>query len=173
MSFTHVLVPTDFSRPATDALDYATEEARLHGAKLTLLHVLSERRQTNVYGVAGSAEWPPQGSRDPMVEACLGAPLEPEPSLVRSDPSEDALIRLRDLIPETFRGVWGAEVADGPPAETIVRFAREGHVDLIVMGTHGRAGLQRMLLGSVAEKVLRMAPCPVLTVRHGGPSASR
>ena len=58
------------------------------------------------------------------------------------------------------------EIAVGPPADTIVRVAREHDADLIVMGTHGRTGVQHVLLGSVAEKVVRLAPCPVLTVRH-------
>ena len=54
----------------------------------------------------------------------------------------------------------------GDPVSTIIRVAEEEHVDLIVMGTHGRTGLAHALLGSVAEKVVRKAPCPVLTVRH-------
>jgi len=54
----------------------------------------------------------------------------------------------------------------GPPADTIVRVAQERGVDLIVMSTHGRTGLQHVLMGSVAEKVVRLAPCPVLTVKH-------
>jgi nucleotide-binding universal stress UspA family protein len=56
----------------------------------------------------------------------------------------------------------------GHPAETIVRVAQERGADLIVMSTHGRTGLQHVLLGSVAEKVVRLAPCPVLTVKHRG-----
>ena len=56
---------------------------------------------------------------------------------------------------------------DGDPAAEIVRYAQEMNMDLIVMGTHGRTGLQHVLLGSVAEKVVRLAPCPVLTIRHG------
>jgi nucleotide-binding universal stress UspA family protein len=165
MAFTHVLAPTDFSAPATHAVRHAIEEARLHGAKVTLLHVLPARSGTDVYYVAGAAESARPGSLDPAVETCLGAPSEP--AAVRSDPTDAALTRLRDLVPESFHGPWDAEVADGGPADAIVRFARGHHVDLIVMGTHGRAGLPRMLLGSVAERVLRLAPCPVMTVRYG------
>lgn len=69
-------------------------------------------------------------------------------------------------MPDTFRGVCEAEVARGQPADAIIQFAQERDVDLIVMGTHGRSGLQHVLLGSVAEKVVRHAPCPVLTVRY-------
>jgi nucleotide-binding universal stress UspA family protein len=167
MAFTHVLAPTDFSEPATHAVRHAIEEARLHGAKVTLFHVLPARSGTDVYYVAGAAESARPGSLDPAVETCLGAPSPSEPAAVRSDPTEAALTRLRDLMPESFHGAWDAEVADGGPADAIVRFARERHVDLIVMGTHGRAGLQRMLLGSVAERVLRLAPCPVMMVRYG------
>lgn len=58
------------------------------------------------------------------------------------------------------------EVAEGTPFEEIVRFARDKDIDLIVMGTHGHTGLAHLFLGSVAEKVVRRAPCPVLTVRH-------
>lgn len=61
-----------------------------------------------------------------------------------------------------------ATVVDGVPDEEIVRLARQLKADLIVMGTHGRTGLAHMLLGSVAERVIRLAPVPVLTVRRGG-----
>ena len=91
----------------------------------------------------------------------------PHPTVVRQDHNEEALTQLRDLMPAAFHGNWGAELAAGHPAETIVRVAQERAADLIVMGTHGRTGLQHVLLGSVAEKVVRLAPCPVLTVRYG------
>jgi nucleotide-binding universal stress UspA family protein len=95
-------------------------------------------------------------------------PPRPEPEAVRRDPSDEALTRLRDLISNAFQGPWNAEVALGHPAEAIVRVAQERGVDLIVMSTHGRTGLQHALMGSVAEKVVRLAPCPVLTVKRGG-----
>ena len=75
-------------------------------------------------------------------------------------------MRLHDLVPQAFHNTWGVEIAAGHPAEAIVRVAQERKADLIVMGTHGRTGLQHVLLGSVAEKVVRLAPCPVLTVRY-------
>jgi nucleotide-binding universal stress UspA family protein len=168
MAFTHMLVPTDFSEPATHAFRYAIEEATVHQAKVTLLHVLPPRSGTDVYYVSGSPEPPRQESLDPAVGGRLGAQSAAQPTVVRSDPNEEALTRLRDLVPDSFRGTWDVEVADGQPADTIVRFARERRVDLIVMGTHGRGGLQHMLLGSVAEKVVRLAGCPVLTVRYRG-----
>lgn len=84
------------------------------------------------------------------------------------DYSEEMLTRLRDLVPEAFRDTWDVEIAVGHPADTIVRLAREGNADLIVMATHGRTGLGHLVLGSVAEKVVRLAPCPVLAVKHTG-----
>ena len=91
----------------------------------------------------------------------------PEPTVIRRDSGEAALTRLRDLVPEAFRGPWGVEIAVGRPADTIVRLARERNADLIVMATHGRTGLEHVVMGSVAEKVVRLAPCPVLTVKGG------
>jgi nucleotide-binding universal stress UspA family protein len=164
MAFTHVLVPTDFSEPATHALRYALEEATLHHAKVTLLHIMPAHAGTEVYYVTGAPGTQP--GFDPVLGG-RGAPLiPPQPTVVRHDPNEDALTQLHDLMPESFHGAWEVEVAAGPPAETIVRIAQERDADLIVMGTHGRTGLQHILLGSVAEKVVRLAPCPVLTVRY-------
>lgn len=168
MAFTHVLVPTDFSEPAHHAYRYAIEEAALHHAKVTLLHVLPTRAGTDVYYVTGAPDSVSQAGLDPDAGGRLGPPLISQPTVVRDDPDEAALTRLGDLIPEAFREAWDVEVTAGHPAETIVRVAQERSADLIVMGTHGRTGLQRALLGSVAEKVVRLAPCPVLTVRYKG-----
>lgn len=165
MAFTHVLVPTDFSEPANHALRYASDEAALHRAKLTLLHVLPHRLGAEVYYATGAPEAGAQESFDALAGGLLGAQLASEPAFVRRDHAEEALTRLRDLIPRAFLDTWDVEVAGGDPADRIVRVARERGVDLIVMGTHGRTGLQHMLLGSVAETVVRKAPCPVLTVR--------
>ena len=162
MRLAHFLVPTDFSETALHALSYAVKEARLHQAKLTLLHVLPPHSVTDVYYASPE---PPRSTSDPRLDVLLGSHGPSEPTVVRRDPDQDALTRLRDLMPDTFRGMWEAEVARGQPADAIVRFAQERDVDLIVMGTHGRSGLQHALLGSVAEKVVRQAPCPVLTVR--------
>jgi nucleotide-binding universal stress UspA family protein len=166
MAFTHVLVPTDLSDPANHALGCALEEATLHRAKVTLLHVLSPGAATDVYYVTGAPAPGPQAGFDPIAGGRLAGYLTSEPTVVRRDPNEEALTRLRDLMPGTFRGEWNAEVAAGQPADTIIRIAEERDADLIVMGTHGRTGLQHVLLGSVAEKVVRLAPCPVLTVRY-------
>ncbi len=164
MPVTHILVPTDFSDTAAQALRYAFDEARVHGAKVTLLHVVAQGARTDVYHV-GAAAGPP-GAFDPAATARLGAPWpSPPTTVVRHDMADVVLTRLQDLLPYEFRHQWGVELAAGAPAETIVRIAQEQAADLIVMGTHGRTGIKHALLGSVAEKVVRLAPCPVLTVR--------
>jgi nucleotide-binding universal stress UspA family protein len=165
MPFTHVLVPTDLSDPANHALRCALEEATVHRARVTVLHVLPQSADTDVYYVTGLPD-PARGRFDPIVGGRLGGQPAPSPTVVRRDPNEEALTRLQDLMRGAFDGQWNAEVAVGHPADTIVRMAQERGADLIVMGTHGRTGLQHVLLGSVAEKVVRLAPCPVLTVRH-------
>lgn len=165
MPFTHVLVPTDLSDPANHALRCALEEATVHRARVTVLHVLPQSADTDVYYVTGSPDTT-QGRFDPIVGGRLGGQPPPSPTVVRRDPNEEALTRLQDLMRGAFDGQWDAEVAVGHAADTIVRFAQERGADLIVMGTHGRTGLGHVLLGSVAEKVVRLAPCPVLTVRH-------
>jgi len=164
MAFTHVLVPTDFSESATHALRYALEEAALHHATVTLLHVLPPHTGTEVYYITGAPGV--EVGFDPVLEGRLGASIPPRPTVVRQDHDEEALTQLRDLMPASFHGAWEVEVAAGPPAESIVHVAHERGADLIVMGTHGRTGLHHVLLGSVAEKVVRLAPCPVLTVRR-------
>jgi len=91
--------------------------------------------------------------------------------VVLYDHNEEALAQLRDLMPDTFYGAWEVEVAVGPPADTIVRVAQKRDADLIVMGTHKRTGRRHVLLGGVAEKVVRLAACPVLTVIYGAHEA--
>ena len=163
MTFTHVLVPTDFSAPAEQALRYALAEAAVHHAKVTLLHVLPPHTGTEVYVVAGAPQ--AEVGFDPALEGRLGASSPPRPTVVLQDHDEETLTHLRDLMRHGFDGAWEVEVATGPPADTIIRVAHERGADLIVMGTHGRTGLQHVLHGSVAAKVVRLAPCPVLTVR--------
>lgn len=167
MAFKHLLVPTDFSEPANGALRYAIEEAVLHHARVTLLHVLPADTRTDVHYVSGVPGLGPQGDLDPSAGGRVtGAPFQATPEVVRRDRSEEALTQLRDLVSNAFRGPWEVEVAMGQPADTIVRVAQERGADLIVMSTHGRTGLQHVLMGSVAEKVVRLAPCPVLTVKR-------
>jgi nucleotide-binding universal stress UspA family protein len=167
MAFKHLLVPIDFSEPANNALRYAIDEAVLHHARLTLLHVLPADTRTDVHYVTGAPLSGPEGGFDVLAGGRVGgsAPVSP-PEVVRRDLSAEAQTQLRDLVTNAFQGPWEVEVALGHPADTIVRVAQERGADLIVMSTHGRTGLQHVLLGSVAEKVVRLAPCPVLTVKH-------
>ena len=166
MAFRHLLVPTDFSEPANHALRYATEEAALHNAKVTLLHVQPSDTETEVYYISGAQA--AGAGLDLVSGGRLVTPPAPEPTVVRRDLSDEALAKLHDLVPEACKGTWQVALAVGRPAEAVVRFAQEHHVDLIVMATHGRTGLKHVLLGSVAEKVVQLAPCPVLTVRRAG-----
>jgi nucleotide-binding universal stress UspA family protein len=163
MLYTHILVPTDFSPAAHCALGYALEEATQHQARLTLLHVLQHHPTTEVYYVKDA---PQSGiGYGEFGEKLPSFPTYP-PETVRHDYHEEALVRLHDLVPASFTGAWEVQVTAGDPADGIVRLAEELAVDLIVMATHGRTGLPHLLLGSVAEKVVRHASCPVLTVRQ-------
>jgi nucleotide-binding universal stress UspA family protein len=144
----NILVPTDLSEGAEEALDYACELAAQLGAKIHLL---------NVIGIPA-----------------LGVP---ELGVALTSTMIDTLIadnqRSLDALAAARRGrcdVGEVLLKTGDARDTINQTAKELGCELIVMGTHGRRGLSRALLGSVAETVVRSAPCPVLTIRplHGG-----
>ena len=139
-----ILVPTDFSECSAAAVSYGRALATAFGAELHLLHVVQDP-----YTQPWAAEAFP---------APLGDLLQ--------EWEQQAEARLKTLIPETERATSIAATVIGSPFYEIVRYAAEHNVDLIVIGTHGRGPLGHMLLGSVAEKVVRKAPCPVLTVRQ-------
>ncbi|ETX07011.1 MAG: hypothetical protein ETSY2_13710 [Candidatus Entotheonella gemina] len=169
MSFTHILIPTDFSAQAKAALDIAIQEAELHQASLTLIHVFQHHPHTEVTYIRGN----PEDQRGLSTEfGSLQSLGRQEPVVLRRDHVEETLTRLRELIPQSFTGNWDAEVASGDPADAIVHVAKEHHADLIVMGTHGRTGLAHAFLGSVAEKVVRHASCPVLVARSQAAEAA-
>jgi len=140
-----ILLPTDFSDYSQNAAAYATEFANSFGAELHLLHVMQDLVAT--VPEPGLA-FPPPG--DYMQELQQSA--------------EQGLAKLPDP-PLNDGGKVVRVVRQGPPFLEVVRYAKENDIDLIIMGTHGRSGLSHVLLGSVAEKVVRKAPCPVLTVR--------
>jgi nucleotide-binding universal stress UspA family protein len=169
MIFTHILVPTDFSDLANHALRYALAEATLHHARVTLLHVLPAHTGTDVYFITGMPGAQP--SFDPFLGVRLGTPAPPQPIVVLYDHNEEALAQLRDLMPNAFLGAWEVAVAAGPPAETIVRVAHKRSADLIIMGARRHTGLQHARLSSVTTKVVRLAPCPVLTIISGAHEA--
>lgn len=175
MSYTHIITPVDLSPHSQQTLCYAFEEAQAHGAKLTLLHVRQDHPDTEEYYVKGGpeAEMGLQGATiafpagfDPDTGARLPTPPTSPPTIVRRDYLEETRTQLRDLVPDDFKGNWEVDVIGGDPDEAIVNYAREHGADLIVMGSHGHTGLRHLLMGSVAEHVLRHAPCPVLIVRH-------
>jgi len=142
-----ILVPLDFS-PASDyALTYAKALAADFGASLHVLHVIEDRLMTG--------PWP--------VEVYLG-----EMPRLREGLIKDAESRMQECLKaiETSGIQATGEVLIGGPFQTIVELAGTAGVDLIVMGTHGRTGITHLLIGSVAERVVRHAPCPVLVVRE-------
>jgi len=129
-----ILFPTDFSHLSDAALEYATTLARDTGAMLLIVHV----------------EEPPMAYGGG--EMYYGIP-EPDRTEVR---------RMTEAVRPTDPSVrYEHRLIDGSPAEEIVRLAEEEHVDMIVIGTHGRTGLKRLLMGSTAESVMRHAKCPV------------
>ena len=139
-----ILVPTDFSTTANAALTYGIELARVFGARLDLLHV----------------------SEHPEAAAEMGYPL----GLVETvhNVHNTTVGRLRTLVTENEARELSPEYAMrvGTASNEIVGYEKEHDIDLIVMGTHGRSGVTRVVLGSVAERVVRKAPCPVLTVHN-------
>lgn len=143
MTAKHILVPTDFSEYANYALDYAIELAQKLQARLTLLHAV----ETMPLEVAESAT-----PRSPSYWQELGSDIEQN--------LEASVKRIHDV------GLQGETmIVHGVPFQSIIDTARGQGADLIVMGTHGRTGLTHVLMGSVTEKVVRLAPCPVLVTR--------
>jgi nucleotide-binding universal stress UspA family protein len=139
----HVLVPIDFSATADRALAYAIALAQQLQARLTLLHVLDLTPVT----------------MDEMTPGMTATYLD--------DLETDAQHLLQASREQVQRaGLQGESLlVQGTPTQTIVDTAGERGVDLIIMGTHGRTGLAHVFLGSVAEHVIRQAPCPVLVMR--------
>jgi universal stress protein A len=144
-SFHKILVPLDFSEHSERAVQLAAELARRYRAPLTLFHV---------YEVVPYAV--PEGH-------ALITPLPQLTGLVEEFGRRLEEARTRAI--EAGAGDVETLLREGFVAPQITDLAREEHFDLIVMGTHGRQGISHLLMGSVAEKVVRTAPCPVLTVR--------
>jgi universal stress protein A len=133
-----ILFPTDFSRTGDAALHLATVLAKESGATLLIAHVVEP---TNAY--TGG-------------EFYYGIP----------EPSNEELERmLGELTPHDPAVPFERRLVFGSPASALIKLAEDEHVDMIVMGTHGRSGLSRVLMGSVAELIMRGARCPVLTYK--------
>ena len=141
-----ILLPTDFSECANYALSFATAFARQAGAKIICVHVIEPIVPTVGY----------TGMTEPLPIADISEQLE--------DSAERELPKIAEC--EECAGIDVEEViVHGDAASEIVRVARERNADLIVISSHGRTGLGRILFGSTAESVVRHAPCPVLVVK--------
>jgi universal stress protein A len=143
MKAKRILFPTDFSAYGQEALRWATVLARDTGATLVIAHV---EEPPMAYG-GGEMYFPSEeGNREELKQALV------------------------KIVPPDSKVPFEHKLLVGDPANAIVEAAEQEHADLIVIGTHGRTGLTRLLMGSVAEAVVRKAKCPVLTVKH--PSAA-
>ena len=140
-----ILVATDFGEASDVALSYGRELARTFNSTLHVLHVADD-----VYVRLGG---------DAYAAALPDLQKDIEDGARRQ---LDALLVDNDSTPEIKKAV----ITSGAPAASIVQYARDLAIDLIIVGTHGRGAMAHLLMGSVAERVVRTAPCPVLTVRH-------
>lgn len=143
-----ILVPTDLSDSSMRALTEAQEFARAFGASIDLLYVWS----------------PPALVAPESVLTGIGVDEQPLLDWVRKSAKEQ-LARFEGDAKSAGIAIHGSACETGDPAGVIVEHAVNGKYDLLVMGTHGRTGLSHVIMGSVAEKVVRRSPCPVLTVR--------
>jgi len=143
MQVKKILFPTDFSTSSDAGLAQATSLARDGGGKLIIVHV---EEPPAAYGAG---------------EMYYGIP----------DPDTAGLMKMLEaVVPNDPQVPYEHRLVTGDPATEIVRLAAQEKVDLIVLGTHGRTGLRRLLMGSVAEAIVRRAPCPVLTYREPHPA---
>jgi nucleotide-binding universal stress UspA family protein len=144
MEIKSILFPTDFSEGSAEALKYAVEFANRYGAKLYVLHV--------IYDIAKASGWyVPHVSMDAIYK----------------DIQEGARKELDNFGVNELSGLKNIEriVQTGVPYQEIMNCAVKNKIDMIIIGTHGRTGIDRILFGSTAAQVVRNAPCPVLTVR--------
>lgn len=140
-----ILVPTDFSEPAEAALRYGKALAEEFGSTLHLMHVVPE---PYIY------PWGTEISTMPLVDLLTSSETQ-------------AADRLKTLVDDTgaLKGRVKTSTAIGTPVDKILQQVADDGIDLIVMGTHGRGAVGHLLLGSVAERIVRRSPVPVLTVK--------
>ncbi|MCO6459591.1 MAG: universal stress protein [Pirellulaceae bacterium] len=144
MNIRKILFPTDFSHSGDAALHFATSLARDSGASLIIVHV---EEPPVAYGGG---------------EMYYGIP----------EPATEDLKRMLEQVKPTDPNVpYEHRLITGDPSTAVAKLAESEGVDLIIMGTHGRTGISRLLMGSVAEAVVRRAPCPVLTYKQPGGKA--
>ena len=147
MELKKILYPTDFSKHSLAALPYAKEMAEKFGAELHVLHVVDSAYQ---YWMAGGED--------------TAAVVISENELMDS-----AQQQMDDFIEKNlgdYKSPMTVKLLPGRPFLEIIHYARDQGIDMIVIATHGYGALTSMLIGSVTEKVLRKAPCPVMTIRH-------
>jgi nucleotide-binding universal stress UspA family protein len=147
-----ILCPTDFSQPSYEALKIAAAVARYFGAELMVLHVIPPAP-------------PPAPVADATFVPTFDLPLYQEEMFASSEKALQDLVAQR--VPQDVTAQ--ALLLPGDPAREIIRAAEEQAVDLIIIATHGHTGWGRLVFGSVAEKVVRLAPCPVLTIKAHQP----
>jgi glycine betaine transporter len=159
----HILAPVDFSDTSAHALQYACEMAALLGARLTVVHVANPKKLEESLSGLDAIE---------RLAGALNVPPDPQsyvPSLYQQEGVEKSLHgRMRTMLEPIEQAGCAAQtvLVQGYPSLEIVNYAKEHAIDMIVMGTHGRGPIGHLLLGSVAENVVRRAHCPVLTVRQ-------
>lgn len=151
-SITRILVPTDFSPQSDLALDYASTLAGAFKASLVLLYVFEDPFATAAYTPDAHGAEPPKATE----------------AMIQNDQTQ---LGSRVARAQQSGLSVTSDFAWGNPSKVIPEYAAAQGIDLIVMGTHGRTGVTHLILGSVAERVVRVAPCPVLAVRV--PSAKR
>jgi nucleotide-binding universal stress UspA family protein len=149
MNTKKILVPTDFSDFTNAALRYASSLAAESGAKLYIVHV-NDLLSTSV---------------------AMGEPAFVESALWLESSREEAHRQLEEVKPTLPNVDFERHDLEGDPVHEIVTFAEREHVDLIVVGSHGRSGLVRLVMGSVAEGIARKATCPVLIVKQPAPTS--
>ncbi|MFQ5651910.1 MAG: universal stress protein [bacterium] len=144
MKINNILCPVDFSEHSDQALKYATFLARTHDAKLTVLHVIEHLHGFDHYMI-----------------------LALTPQEINEKMEHEARIQLESSVDRINGGAKvETDVRVGKAFVEIIKKAKEDNIDLKVIGSHGRSGLAHTLIGSVAEKVTRKAPCPVLVVKN-------
>jgi nucleotide-binding universal stress UspA family protein len=143
-----ILVATDFSELSAVALSYGCDLGRLFDAEVHVLHVVDDLG-ARLCGLPGGYAGDLGRLRADMEQTAL------EQIDARLETDSRHLLRTQSVVRTSLS-----------PAETILAYARDAKIDCIVMGTHGRGGVAHLVMGSVAERVVRLAPCPVLTIRH-------
>jgi nucleotide-binding universal stress UspA family protein len=147
MTVKNILVPTDFSAGSQEAVRYAFDLASSLGASLHIMHVLE----------------------NPFAPGAFMEMYAPPPPAYFDDIERQAEERLRSSLTQEQQARVRIELSTrlgNPAAEILDRLEDEPKIDLVVMATHGRGGVARLLMGSVTEKIIRSAPCPVLTLRE-------